>query len=141
MHTCKLCQTYNPFRQSRIIGWHGLRNICFFDAKLLRKARQDERHASENPAAKPTQTLCSMLKISEERVLRRVRLLPDLPDQDSKGAKAKEFFFLWNAANAEAKRPDLSLFLARRFAQTPYAPAILALPDITSADCPCCPSG
>ncbi|MBR9650647.1 AraC family transcriptional regulator [Thalassovita aquimarina] len=78
------------------------------------------------PVAKMTRQFCAMLKIDEDRLLRRVGLAPDFLDHEGKGVTAREFYALWQAGFDEVRREDLALSLGRQFAQAPYVPAILA---------------
>lgn len=73
------------------------------------------------------------LGIDPVRVLRRAGLPADFFDQDSRGVTAAQFFAIWDAAEAEAKRPDLPLHLGRIMARGPMIPAIYGFassPDI-----------
>ncbi|MDQ2091114.1 AraC family transcriptional regulator ligand-binding domain-containing protein [Marimonas arenosa] len=67
------------------------------------------------------------------RVLRRARLPADLLEHDRQTVTADQFFAVWRAAEAEAKRPDLPLRLGRAMARGPMIPAIqgfAASPDV-----------
>ncbi|CUH64309.1 Virulence-regulating protein VirS [Thalassovita gelatinovora] len=84
--------------------------------------RQNKRY----PIAKHMRQFCTMLKLDETRLLRRVGLAPDFLDHEGKGVTAREFYALWQAGFDEAKHDDVALNLGRQFAQAPYVAAILA---------------
>jgi AraC-like DNA-binding protein len=77
--------------------------------------------------AKSTKLLCTILKISPERVLRRAGLPADYLYHEQQGVNSQQFFDLWNAAEAEAKRPDFSIYLAKTIARGPFVSAVFAL--------------
>ncbi|MCP4182868.1 MAG: AraC family transcriptional regulator [Hyphomicrobiales bacterium] len=77
--------------------------------------------------ANSTQILCSILKISPERTLRRAGLPADYLCHEQQGVNSRQYFDLWDAAEAEAKRPDHSIFLAKTLARGPFASAVFAL--------------
>ncbi len=67
------------------------------------------------------------------RLLRRAGLSPALLDPGHRGVTSAQFFDLWHAAEAEARRPGLALDLGRAMAKGPMVPAIHAFassPDI-----------
>jgi len=78
------------------------------------------------PFAKATQKLCAVLKLPPVQVLRRAGLPADSLTHEGKGITADRVFDLWNAIVAEARRPDLPLFLGRTMARGPFVPAVFA---------------
>lgn len=73
------------------------------------------------------------LGLDAGRVLRRVGLPLDCLDPRHKGVTAEQFFAVWQAAEDEARRPDLPLHLGRIMARGPMIPAIYGFassPDI-----------
>ena len=77
--------------------------------------------------AKSTKLLCAILKISPERVLRRAGMPADYLTYEQQGVNSQQYFDLWNATEAEAKRPDYSIFLAKTIARGPFVSAVFAL--------------
>jgi len=77
--------------------------------------------------AKSTQLLCAILKISPERVLRRAGLPADYLSHEQQGVSSQQFFDMWNAGEAEAKRPDFATYLAKTIARGPFISAVFAL--------------
>lgn len=77
--------------------------------------------------AKTTQIMCAILKISPERALRRAGLPADYLSHERQGVNSQQFFDLWNAVEAEAKRPDYSIYLAKTLAHGPFVSAVFAL--------------
>ena len=85
--------------------------------------------------AKSTQRICAILKISPEKVLRRAGLPTDHLVHEGRGIGARQCFGVWNAVVAEARRPDLALFLGRAAAHGPFNPAVFAFtcsPDVVT---------
>lgn len=83
--------------------------------------------------AKSMQRICAILKIAPARVLRRAGLPADYLAHEGRGLDAKACFDVWNAVVAEAKRPDLPLFLGKTAAHGPFNSAVFAFscsPDI-----------
>ncbi|MEM7463863.1 MAG: AraC family transcriptional regulator ligand-binding domain-containing protein [Pseudomonadota bacterium] len=78
------------------------------------------------PLAKKAVQLCSVLKISHERVFRRAGLSPDFDKHENGGVDAHQYYAIWEAVVAEAKRPDLALFLGEVYARGPFIPAVFA---------------
>ena len=78
------------------------------------------------PVAQKTAQLCQILKISPERVMRRAGLPPDYFEHEGKGSTAEQFFAIFEAVSAEAKRDDLSLFVGKLYAHGPFVPAVFA---------------
>lgn len=78
------------------------------------------------PFAHKVAQLCQILKISPERVMRRAGLPPDFVKHEGKGSTLEQFFALFDAVSAEAKREDLSLFVGKLYAHGPFVPAIFA---------------
>lgn len=76
--------------------------------------------------ARPIQMLCAVLRLSPEHVLRRAGLPADYLENETRGVTAATVFDVWNAVDAEAKRPDLALFLGKTMAQGPFNPAVFA---------------
>ena len=76
--------------------------------------------------AKSTQRVCALLKIAPERVLRRAGLPEDYLAHEGRGVSADRCFAVWEAVVAEAKRPDLALFLGKTSAHGPFNPAVFA---------------
>lgn len=76
--------------------------------------------------AKSTQRVCALLKIPPERVLRRAGLPDDYLAHEDRGLGAGRCFAVWEALVAEAKRPDLALFLGKTAAHGPFNPAMFA---------------
>ena len=76
--------------------------------------------------ADSTRKVCAILKISPETVLRRAGLPADYLRHEGRGVDARRYFGLWNAVVAEAKRPDLALFLGKKVAHGPFNPAVFA---------------
>ncbi|UYV37965.1 AraC family transcriptional regulator [Rhodobacteraceae bacterium D3-12] len=75
------------------------------------------------------------LGIDPSRVLRRIGLPADFLDQPSHGVTAEQFFAVWQAAEHEANRPDLALYLGLIMARGPMIPAIYGFassPDIAT---------
>lgn len=75
------------------------------------------------------------LALDPARVLRRAGLPEDFFEQDQRGVTAERFFALWDAAEAEANRPDLALNLGQIMARGPMLPAIYGFassPDIAT---------
>lgn len=75
------------------------------------------------------------LNLDPARVLRRIGLPPDYLEHDTRGVTAEQFFAVWDAAAAEANRPDLALYLGRLMARGPMIPAIYGFassPDIAT---------
>lgn len=73
------------------------------------------------------------LGLDAGRILRRAGLPPDLLHDSEAGVTAAEFHAVWQAAEDEAKRPDLPLHLGRIMARGPMIPAIYGFassPDI-----------
>ena len=67
------------------------------------------------------------------RALRRAGLPPDHFDQGNRGLTADQFCAIWQAAEDEARRPDLPLHLGLAMARGPMAPPIYGFassPDI-----------
>jgi len=77
--------------------------------------------------AKSTQMLCAILKVSPERVMRRAGLPADYLSNEQQGISSQQYYDLWNAAEAEAKRPDFSIYLAKTLARGPFVSAVFAL--------------
>ena len=83
--------------------------------------------------AKPIAQLAKLLKISPDQVFRRAGLPRDILQSESKGLTSAQVFDLWQAVEAEAKRPDLPLTLAKLFAHAQFTPAIFSFscsPDV-----------
>lgn len=78
------------------------------------------------PIAQKAVQLCSVLKISHQRVFRRAGLSPDFDKHENGGIDAQQYFAIWDAVVAEAKRPDLALFLGEVYARGPFIPAVFA---------------
>ncbi len=78
------------------------------------------------PIAQSMRKLCAILKISPERVMRRAGLPADYLAHERGGVDAQQFFDLWRAAIAEAKRPDMPLFLGKASARGPFISAVFA---------------
>lgn len=76
--------------------------------------------------ARSIQMLCAVLKLSPEHILRRAGLPSDYLVNETRGVTAAKVFDVWNAVDAEAKRPDLPLFLGKAVAQGPFNPAVFA---------------
>lgn len=76
--------------------------------------------------AKATQRVCALLKIDPERVLQRAGLPGDHLFHEGRGIDAGQCFAVWEAIVAEARRPDLALFLGRTAALGPFNPAVFA---------------
>lgn len=76
--------------------------------------------------ARPIQMLSAVLKLTPEHVLRRAGLPADYLENETRGVAAAKVFDVWNAIDAEAKRPDLPLFLGKTMAQGPFNPAVFA---------------
>ncbi len=84
------------------------------------------RHRTLYPVACETVHICQVLKISPERVMRRAGLPPDYAEHEGKGSTAEQFFALFDAVVAEAKRDDIALFIGKLMAHGPFIPAIFA---------------
>lgn len=78
------------------------------------------------PIARSIQKLCAVLKLSPEHVLRRAGLPADYLVNETRGVKAAKVFDVWKAVDAEARRPDLALFLGKAMAHGPFNPAVFA---------------
>ncbi|MCR9136158.1 MAG: AraC family transcriptional regulator [Alphaproteobacteria bacterium] len=76
--------------------------------------------------ARPIHMLCAVLKLSPEHVLRRAGLPTDYLANETRGVTAAKAFDVWNAVDAEAKRPDLPLFLGKTFVKGPFNPAVFS---------------
>jgi len=83
-------------------------------------------HQDRYRVALSTQRVCAILKLDPVQVLRRARLPADYLAHEGRGVSAQQCFDIWDAVVAEAKRPDLPLFLARTVARGPFNPAIFA---------------
>ncbi len=76
-----------------------------------------------------------VLGLDIARILARAGLPADYFDYDQRGVTAERFFAILHAVEAEAKHPDLSLYLGRIMARGPMLPAIhgfASSPDIAT---------
>jgi len=76
--------------------------------------------------AKSVQTLCAILKISPERVMRRAGLPTDYLAHERRGVNSRQFFDMWNAVVAEAERSDFPIFLGKSAARGPIFSLVYA---------------
>ncbi|MEN0000690.1 MAG: AraC family transcriptional regulator ligand-binding domain-containing protein [Pseudomonadota bacterium] len=78
------------------------------------------------PIAKSMLLITTFLELDAERIARRAGLSPDFLRNDIKGMTALEYFALWDAVFDEVGDPSLALEAVRRFAGSPFIPAMLA---------------
>jgi len=78
------------------------------------------------PVAHSLRQVTTFLKISPERVLRRVGLPEDHLVTETRGVTAAQWFALWDAVEAEYGLPGLAVKLGQTFARGPFVPAIFA---------------
>ena len=93
---------------------------------------------------RPSETYCigpqiaqvnQALELDPARVMRRAGLPVDFLDHPEASVTSAQFYALWEALEAEAKRPDLPLHLGRLMARGPMIPAIYGFassPDIAT---------
>lgn len=62
--------------------------------------------------AGPARQICEGVGLDPARVARRAGLAPDFMGQGARPVTPSEFYALWDALDAEARRPDLPLLLA-----------------------------
>lgn len=98
--------------------------LCDLVSAFVRYETMTQRN--KYPFVESTRKLCAISKISPERVLRRAGLPADALSHEGSGISAAQTFEIWNAAVAEAKRPDLPLFLGRTLARGSFNAAVLA---------------
>lgn len=93
-------------------------------------------HAAANrryPFARNLEKLCALVKISPEHVLRRARLPADFLKNEGKGASGRQIFDIWNAVEAEVKKPEFSIHLAQATAKGTFSTPVYAFscsPDV-----------
>ncbi len=78
------------------------------------------------PFVPATRKACAALKISPDKVLRRVGLPLDSFRDEEARITATEHYAIWHAIAAEAKRPGLPLSLGKAQAHVPYNVAVYA---------------
>lgn len=78
------------------------------------------------PVAQQIRQICTMLDLSETRVLKRTGLPPNYIDNEDRGVDAETFFQMWRAISVECNRPDAPLFLAKLTAGRPYNSPMIA---------------
>ncbi|MEM7178032.1 MAG: AraC family transcriptional regulator ligand-binding domain-containing protein [Pseudomonadota bacterium] len=78
------------------------------------------------PIATNVRKFCAVLNIEPKHVLRRAGLPADYLDNEGRGVSASQIFALWEAGVAEAKRPDMALFLGKALAHGPFIPSMFA---------------
>ena len=78
------------------------------------------------PFADSMRLVCTVLKISPERVLRRAGLPDDALVSDTRGVMASEWFSLMNATVVEYGKPDWAMRLGHTFAHGPFVAPIFA---------------
>jgi len=82
--------------------------------------------AIQYPVGQYLQQVGPLLQIDPNRVLRRVGLSATLADEPDLTVNAETYFRLWDAAVAEANRPDIEMDLAMSYAHGPFLPPIFA---------------
>ena len=78
------------------------------------------------PIAASVRRACSVLQVSEARVIARAGLSPEFLQDEGRGVDSRTFYGIWRAFEAEAHRPDLPLLMGRGAAQGPFTPALIA---------------
>jgi len=78
------------------------------------------------PFVSATRKACGVLQVLPERVLRRAGLPVDALGHEKMTASPQEHYRIWDALLAEAKRPDMPLFLGKASAHGPPNVAIYA---------------
>lgn len=78
------------------------------------------------PIAAAIRRACSVLQVSEARVLARAGLSPKFLGDEGRGVDGRTFYGIWRAFEAEADRPDFPLLMARGAVQGPFTPALIA---------------
>lgn len=84
------------------------------------------RKTTRYKIAKSLQTLCAILKISPERVIRRAGLPANYLTHETRGINSQQFFDMWDATVTEAGRPDFPIFLGKTAARGPAFSLVLA---------------
>ena len=82
--------------------------------------------APRYPVGANLKSMCTLLDVAPERVLRRADLSPALAMDDEFLADATTYFRLWDALYAEANRPGFEIDLALAYAHGPFIPPIFA---------------
>lgn len=78
------------------------------------------------PIAISVQQMTTLLGLDAGRVMRRAGLSEDFLENEGRGVTAAEYFALWEAVFQEVGRSDFALEAGKRFAGSPFVPAMLA---------------
>lgn len=81
-------------------------------------------HAQRYAIAAPAQQICQVIGIDPARVARRAGLAPDFMGEGARLVTASEFYALWDAMDAEARRPELPDVLADAILRSGFDSAV-----------------